>query len=60
MQVLSGDIRSSGGTMKFNESTYKPQKVCVRDEPFKLRATLFTMILIEHSKDRNYLERRFN
>ena len=60
MQVLSGDIRSSGGTMKFNESTYKPQKVWVRDEPFKLRATLFTMILIEHSKDRNYLERRFN
>ena len=59
MRILSGGICSSGGTMKFNESTYNPQKVWVRDEPFKVRATLFTMQLIDFSKDRNYLEQRF-
>lgn len=60
MQVLSGGICSSGGTMKFNESTYSPQKVWVRDEPFKIRATLFTMKLIDFSKNRSDLEQRFN
>jgi hypothetical protein len=60
MEVLSGGMCSSGGTMKFNEFTYEPQKVWVRDEPFKVRATLFTMKLIDFSKNRNDLEQRFN
>jgi hypothetical protein len=46
--------------MKFDETTFKRQKVWVRREAFKIPAKLFTMELVDSSKNRNYLEQRFN
>jgi hypothetical protein len=50
MQVLHGGKCNTGGTTKFNETSYEPQQIWVRHEAFKVPATLFTMRLIKSSK----------
>ena len=60
LRVISGGKCFTGGTMKFDETTFKRQKVWVRREAFKIPAQLFLMELVDSSKNRNYLEQRFN
>ena len=60
MQVLSGGKCPIGGTTKFDETSYSKQQIWVRDEPFKIPATLFTMKLLDSSKQPINLENRFN
>ena len=59
MKIISGGKCFTGGTMKFDETTYNSQKVWVRREAFKIPAKLFTMKLIDYSKQRSSLEERF-
>ena len=60
MQVLSGGKCPIGGTTKFDETSYSNQQMWVRDEPFKIPATLFTMKLLDSSKQPIDLEKLFN
>lgn len=60
MQVISGGKCPIGGTTKFDETTYGIQQMWVRDEPFKIKATLFTMKLLDSSKSPFDLEKLFN
>lgn len=60
MKVISGGKCFTGGTMKFDETTYNSQKVWVRHEAFKIPAQLFTMKLIAYSKNISDLSDKFN
>lgn len=60
MQVISGGECPVGGTTKFDETTYGVQQMWVRDEPFKIPATLFTMKLLDSSKRLSDFEKLFN
>lgn len=50
MQVISGGKCPIGGTTKFDETNYSRQEMWVRDKPFEIDATLFTMKLLDSSK----------
>lgn len=50
MQVFSGGEINTGGTTKFDHTNYGVQQMWVRHKPFKIEATLFTMRLIDSSK----------
>jgi hypothetical protein len=50
MQVLHGGKCNTGGTTKFDETTYDVQQIWVRHEAYKVPATLFTMRLLDSSK----------
>jgi hypothetical protein len=60
MQVLSGGKIDTGGTTKFDESNYGMQQMWVRHKPFKIEATLFTMKLLDSSKEPFDFENYFN
>ena len=60
MQVLSGGEIDTGGTTKFDETNYGMQQMWVRHKPFKIEATLFTMKLLDSSKEPFDFEKRFN
>lgn len=60
MQVLSGGEINTGGTTKFDERNYGVQQMWVRHKPFKIEATLFTMKLIDSSKEPFDFENYFN
>ena len=51
MQVISGGELKTGGTTKIDETNYGMQQMWVRHEPFKVDATLFTMKLLDSSKE---------
>lgn len=51
MQVLSGGEINTGGTTKFDHTNYGAQQLWVRHKPFKIEATLFTMKLLDSSKE---------
>lgn len=59
MQVLHGGKCNTGGTTKFDETTYEPQQIWVRHEAFEVPATLFTMRLIKSSKEPIDLKKLF-
>lgn len=60
MQVLSGGEINTGGTTKFDNTNYGAQQLWVRHKPFKIEATLFTMRLIDSSKQPFDFESYFN
>ncbi|MBT8393252.1 MAG: thrombospondin type 3 repeat-containing protein [Bacteroidia bacterium] len=60
MQVISGGKCPTGGTMKFDETTFNRQEVWVRYEAFKTPAKLFTMKLLDSSKRLSDLQEKFN
>lgn len=60
MQVISGGKCPIGGTTKFDETTYGNQQMWVRHEPYKIPATLFTMKLLNSSKEPFDMEKLFN
>ena len=51
MQVLSGGEINTGGTTSLDETNFGIQQMWVRHKPFKIDATLFTMRLIDSSKE---------
>jgi hypothetical protein len=51
MQVLSGGEINTGGTTSLDETNFGTQQMWVRHKPFKIDATLFTMRLIDSSKE---------
>lgn len=51
MQVLSGGEINTGGTTKFDHTNYGTQQMWVKHKPFKIEATLFTMKLLDSSKE---------
>ena len=59
MQVLSGGEIDTGGTTKFDETNYGMQQMWVRHKPFKIEATLFTMKLLDSSKEPFDFEKLF-
>ena len=59
MQVLSGGEINTGGTTKFDETNYGVQQMWVRHEAFKVPATLFTMKLLDSSKEPFDFEKLF-
>jgi len=59
MQVISGGELKTGGTTKFDETNYGLQQMWVRHEPFKVDATLFTMKLLDSSKEPFDFEKLF-
>jgi hypothetical protein len=59
MQVISGGELKTGGTTKFDETNYGMQQMWVRDEAFKVDATLFTMKLLDSSKEPFDFEKLF-
>lgn len=50
LQILSGGEINTGGTTKFDETNYGIQQIWVKHKPFKINATLFTVKLLESSK----------
>lgn len=60
MQVISGGECNTGGTTKFDQTNYGMQQMWVRHKPFKIEATLFTMKLLDSSKEPFDFEKRFN
>lgn len=60
MQVFSGGEIDTGGTTKFDHTNYGMQQMWVRHKPFKIEATLFTMKLIDSSKEPFDFENYFN
>ena len=60
MQVFSGGEIDTGGTTKFDHTNYGVQQMWVRHKPFKIEATLFTMKLIDSSKEPFDFENYFN
>ena len=60
MQVFSGGEINTGGTTKFDHTNYGVQQMWVRHKPFKIEATLFTMKLIDSSKEPFDFENYFN
>jgi hypothetical protein len=60
MQVFSGGEINTGGTTKFDERNYGVQQMWVRHKPFKIEATLFTMRLLDSSKEPFDFESYFN
>lgn len=59
-QVLSGGKCPIGGTTKFDETNFGIQQMWVRHKPFKIEATLFTMKLLDSSKEPFDVEKLFN
>lgn len=60
IQVISGGKCPVGGTTKFDETKYGIQEMWVRDEAFKIPATLFRMKILDSSKKRSDLEEKFS
>lgn len=60
MQVLSGGKCPIGGITKFDETNFGIQQIWVRHKPFKIEATLFTMKLLDSSKEPFDVEKLFN
>ena len=60
MQVLSGGKCTIGGTTKFDETTYGMQQMWVRHKPFEIPATLFTMKVLDSSKEPFDFKKLFN
>lgn len=50
LQILSGGEINTGGTTKFDETNYGIQQIWVKHKPFKINATLFTVKILESSK----------
>lgn len=60
MQVISGGKCPVGGTTIFDETTKVIQQMWVRHEPFKIKATLFKMKLLDSSNRPFDLNKLFN
>jgi hypothetical protein len=60
MQVFSGGEINTGGTTKFDHTNYGVQQLWVRHKPFEIEATLFTMKLLDSSKEPFDIENLFD
>ena len=59
IQILSGGKIDTGGTTKFDDSNYGVQQIWIRHKPFKIEAKLFSIRLLDSSKQQFDFDKYF-